>query len=162
MIRKIMPLFYITIPIILLDQLSKMIVEKKIELYHRIPVIKGVLDISHVTNDGAAFGIIRGRNWLFVIITFVAIGFVIFYFKRFQESSWMRVSLGFLLGGAIGNLIDRIRNGYVTDFINFNFWPTFNVADIAVSIGAFLLMFYMLRYHENGKAGNVESRKTGI
>lgn len=146
--NKIASLFYISIPVILLDQTLKKIVEKYITPGVRINVINGVLYISHVRNDGAAFGILKGRNWLFVIITLVAIGFIFFYYKRFQEIHRMRISLGFLLGGAIGNLIDRIRIGHVTDFIDFRFWPAFNVADIAVSTGAVMLVIYMLIFRE--------------
>lgn len=146
--KKIAPFIYISIPVILIDQITKRIIEKNIAQGFRINVIKGILDISHVTNDGAAFGILRGWNWGFVIIALVAIGFIFFYYKRFQEDTWMRVSLGFLLGGAIGNLIDRVRIGHVTDFIDFRFWPAFNLADLSVSIGAFILIIYMLIYRE--------------
>jgi len=146
--KNIFKLFYISIPVIIIDQLTKRIVEKNIFLGGRVNIIKGILDISHVSNNGAAFGILRGWNWIFIIITLIAIGFVFFYYRRFQESNWMRTSLGFLLGGAIGNLIDRIRIGHVTDFVDFRFWPSFNVADISVSIGAVMLLIYMLRYNE--------------
>lgn len=149
--KKIAPFIYISIPVIIIDQILKIIVERNIPRGFRIKVIEGFLNISHVTNDGAAFGILRGWNWGFVIIAIIAIIFIIFYYKRFQESFWMRISLGFLLGGAIGNLIDRIRLGHVTDFIDFRFWPAFNVADISVSIGAVMLIIYMFKYSEEAE-----------
>lgn len=148
--RKIAPLIYISIPVILIDQVLKRIVEKNIAIGFRKSIINGVLNISHITNDGIAFGILRGKEWNLglIIIVLVAIGFIFFYYKRFQESMWMRISLGFLLGGAIGNLVDRIRIGHVVDFIDFRFWPAFNVADVSVSVGAVMLVVYMLLYSE--------------
>jgi signal peptidase II len=108
-------------------------------------VIKGLFDINYVTNDGAAFGLFRGWNPIFIMVTFIAIVFIFVYHRQFKDDLWMRIALGFLLGGAVGNLIDRIRINQVIDFINFRWWPSFNVADISVCIGAGMLLVKLIR-----------------
>jgi len=154
-LKNLQPLLLVAIPVLLIDQISKIAVQSSLALRQSRQLIPGILNISHVTNDGAAFGILRGRNWMFVLITLVAIGFIFVYYKNFKDSSWMKVSLGFLLGGALGNFIDRIRIQQVIDFIEFRIdaigfrWPTFNVADIAVCIGAVMLLTHMFRSRKN-------------
>ncbi len=151
-LQEIRPLMLVAIPIILIDQAIKLIIQNTIELYHEQVIIPGVLRIGHYTNTGAAFGLMKGRNWLFVFIISIAIGFIILYYRHFRYNLWMKLSLGFLLGGAFGNLIDRIRVQHVIDFvsfrwwlIHFRWWPWFNVADAAVCIGAAMLLVHILR-----------------
>ena len=99
----------------------------------------------------AAFGILSDQRTLLIIVTIAALIFIIIYSFRFSNSRWMQISLGFLMGGAIGNFIDRIRLGGVVDFLQFGiesknlYWPTFNVADMSVSIGAGMLIVYLFR-----------------
>jgi len=150
-LKNLHPLLLVAIPVLLIDQISKIAVQSSLALRQSRQLIPGILNISHVTNDGAAFGILRGRNWMFVVITLFAIGFIFVYYKNFKDNTWMKVSLGFLLGGALGNFIDRIRIQRVIDFIEFRIdaigfrWPTFNVADIAVCIGAAMLLAHIFR-----------------
>jgi signal peptidase II len=129
------------------DQLTKWLIQQNIPLHGQHVIIKGIFNLRHDTNDGAAFGLMRGQNLLLIIISLLAIGFIFFYYKRFRESLWMKIALGFLLGGALGNFIDRIRLGEVTDFLQFRlpgfWWPTFNAADVAVCIGAGMLMVHL-------------------
>lgn len=131
--------------IIALDQFTKFLVRSRMNLGSSIVVIKGLLDISYVTNDGAAFGLFRGWNPIFIMVTFIAIVFIFVYYRQFKDDLWMRIALGFLLGGAVGNLIDRIHIKQVIDFINFRWWPSFNVADISVCIGAGMLLIRIIR-----------------
>lgn len=128
-----------------LDQFTKFLVQSRMNFGSSIVVIKGLLDISYVTNDGAAFGLFRGWNPIFIMVTFIAIVFIFVYYRQFKDDLWMRIALGFLLGGAVGNLIDRIRINQVIDFINFRWWPSFNVADISVCIGAGMLLIRIIR-----------------
>lgn len=131
--------------IVALDQFTKFLVQSRMNFGSSIVVIKGLLDISYVTNDGAAFGLFRGWNPIFIMVTFIAIVFIFVYYRQFKDDLWMRIALGFLLGGAVGNLIDRIRINQVIDFINFRWWPSFNVADISVCIGAGMLLIRIIR-----------------
>ena len=116
-----------------------------------IPIIPGFFNLRHDRNTGAAFGVLAGHRFLLIVITILALVFIFAYYLRFRESRWMQVSLGFLLGGAIGNFIDRLYLGEVIDFLQFGiasqglFWPTFNVADISVCIGAGMLIVYLFR-----------------
>ena len=135
---------------IILDQLTKIIVRRVIATRGPIEVIKGWFNITYAENTGMAFGIFRGWNPAFIIISIAAIGFIFVYYSKFRASKWMMVSLGLLLGGAMGNLIDRIAFGHVTDFaqlrwwfIRLRWWPSFNVADSCVVIGAAILILEM-------------------
>ena len=137
---------------VLLDQLTKAIVRRFVPVGSTIKVVNSFFSISHLGNTGAAFGLFRGRNTIFIIISFVAIGFIFAYYRQFRANTWMKMALGLLLGGALGNLIDRLIFQSVTDFIrvrwwflHLRWWPAFNVADASVCIGAALLIVGMLK-----------------
>jgi signal peptidase II len=113
----------------------------------------GIFRIIHVQNTGAAFGIFKGNSLALIItasIGIIIILLMVFLVRRrwsFLDSMWVRVGIGLVMGGTIGNnLIDRIRLGYVTDFIDFKFWPAFNVADSAVTVGV-IIIAYRLIFH---------------
>ena len=153
-LKNISSLLLTAFPVVLIDQISKLMVQGSIELHGRpVPVIKGLLNIVHWRNDGAAFGILKGMNSVFIVIIIIAIGFIFLYYKSFRYNLWMKISLGFLLGGALGNLIDRIRTGYVIDFIrvgiNSYWWPAFNLADASVCVGAVMLLAHMFHRRKN-------------
>lgn len=129
-----------------------------------ITIIENVLYITSHRNSGAAWGILQGQMWLFYVITLIVIGAVIFYMQKAAKGNGLlRVSLAFILGGAIGNFIDRVFRQEVVDFIHtyifgYNF-PVFNIADSSLVIGVILLMIQMLlddrkskekSYGENG------------
>ena len=148
--------YFMVILICFLDQLSKFCVEKSVLQGSSIPVIKNFFHITLVHNTGAAFGMFRERPYLFIVIAVLAI-ILIGYFLT-QRSREMRVSeklaLCFILGGTSGNLIDRVRCGYVIDFIDFRIWPVFNLADSFITIGAVMLglsIFATLRRSARGK-----------
>ena len=149
-LRSLIPLFSVTVPVLVLDQVTKWLIQKNIELHDRRVIIQNIFNIRHDTNNGAAFGLMSGQNLSLIIVTIVAIGFIFVYYRHFQGNLWMKVALGFLLGGALGNFVDRIRLGEVIDFLQFRlpgfWWPTFNVADVAVCIGAGMLMVHLLRH----------------
>ncbi len=159
------PMLVVALVGVFLDQLTKYIVRGTIPLNRSIKVIKDYFYMDHVKNTGAAFGMFRGQNRIFIIISLAAICFIIFiYYRQFKESTWMKISLGLLLGGALGNLIDRALSGSVTDFIRvriwflrWRWWPSFNVADALVCVGAGMLVLGMLKRAQ--KTGGLEGQK---
>ncbi|MER2600187.1 MAG: signal peptidase II [Caldilineales bacterium] len=138
--------------IVLLDQISKRWIERNLPLYDSIvPVesLRNFFTLTHFTNTGASFGLLRDQNILFVLIGVVVLLSVIIYSRYLpHEMLRVQVALGLQMGGAFGNMIDRVRQGHVTDFIYFHFWPAFNVADMAIVGGVILLAFVLLTYKE--------------
>jgi signal peptidase II len=132
-------IFIIVILILSLDQFTKFLVNNKLSLYQTIPVIKEVFYISLVHNRGAAFGLFKNQAYLFILTALFAIILIYFSLKESRKVSLYSASLGFILAGTIGNLIDRLRFGYVIDFLDFRIWPVFNIADSAITIGAIVL-----------------------
>jgi signal peptidase II len=144
-------LFYyiITIFIIALDQLTKWLVVKNMEFGESIPIIKDVFYITSHRNEGAAWGILQGQMWLFYVITLIVVIGIIYYLQKYaKDKVLLGVSLGFMLGGAIGNFIDRLFRKQVVDFIHtyiFGYdFPIFNIADSSLTIGVVLLIIHML------------------
>ncbi len=150
-LKKILPLVIIAVPTLLLDIITKWLVRMHIPQGRGYSIIPGFFNLRHDRNTGAAFGIFSDQRTLLIIITIAALIFIFIYSFRFQNSRWMQTSLGFLLGGAVGNFIDRVYLGSVVDFLQFGiesknlFWPTFNVADVSVCIGAGMLIVYLFR-----------------
>lgn len=135
--------------IIVIDQISKWLIVKNMELGENITVIENFLYITSHRNRGAAWGILQGQMWFFYIITAVVIIGMIYYIQKYtKENKVMGIALGLMLGGAIGNFIDRLFRKEVVDFINtyiFSYdFPIFNVADSALCVGVALLFIQML------------------
>lgn len=132
---------------IILDQLSKAVIVREIgpdAARHAIDILPG-LRFVFVRNTGSAFGLFQGQGSILTVLTFVALGFLaIFFYRNARRDPLIALALGLQIGGAIGNLIDRIRYGYVVDFIRVPNWPTFNVADSAITIGTVLLVYALL------------------
>ena len=150
-IRSFLPLILVAAPSFAIDQLTKWLVEQNIRRGSWRVIVDGVFNLRHDRNSGAAFGIMPGQNLLLIIVTIVAVGFIFFYYRQFQTNMWMKIALGFLLGGALGNFADRLRLGEVVDFLQIGiqnaglWWPTFNVADISICTGAGMLIVHLLR-----------------
>ncbi|MBA2265594.1 MAG: signal peptidase II [Chloroflexi bacterium] len=130
------------------DQVTKALVVANVALGDRHDVIGDLAQLWHVRNDGAAFSILPGATWLFVPVTLVAIGMVVYFHRTLVgRGPWVQVVLGAILAGALGNLTDRLRLGYVIDFVSLGFgdtrFPTFNVADSAVVLGIGALVAYL-------------------
>jgi signal peptidase II len=100
--------------------------------------------LSFVKNTGSAFGLFQGYNLFFIFFTIILLSLFAYYYKKIPEDRVVMVSFGLVLGGAMGNLFDRIFFGYVTDFLAFTFWPAFNIADAAICTGAVILAVYLL------------------
>lgn len=148
--------------IILLDQLSKMAVEAALPLYRSwtpIPSIASFFRISHVSNRGTAFGLFPEGSPLFAwAAVIVSIIILIYNYRLVQAPISLRVALGLQLGGALGNFIDRMRIGHVTDFLDFGPWPVFNVADTSVVAGALLLAWIF--WQEDKKQRDAAAART--
>ncbi|WP_243387006.1 signal peptidase II [Bacillus kexueae] len=142
--------------VILLDQWTKWLVVKYMELGESIPIVEGFFYLTSHRNRGAAWGILQGQMWFFYIITSVVIVGIIYYIQKYgKKERLMGIALGFMLGGAIGNFIDRLFRKEVVDFINtfiFTYdFPIFNIADSALTIGVILLFIYMLFFEGKQK-----------
>ena len=136
---------FIAVAILILDQLTKIYVVWGMELSQSIPVIKNVLHITYVQNRGMAFGLFANNRMLFMIPTVVLIAVIVLAIVKLKgKNKVLDTSLGLVLGGGVGNMIDRVARGYVVDFVDFcafDFWQwVFNVADAAVVVGAFLFI----------------------
>lgn len=138
------------------DQISKYIIISNMSLGESIPVIRPVFYITYILNPGAAFGMLANRTTFFIIISLlVIIGVIVGYRYLPKERAWTRVATALVVGGALGNLIDRIRLGKVIDFLDFRVWPVFNLADTAIVTGALLLILEVWR------TGNDEAKRVG-
>lgn len=142
--------------LIALDQWTKWLVVKNMEIGESIPIIENFLYITSHRNRGAAWGILQGQMWFFYIITVIVIIGIVYYMGKYAKGKWLLgVSLSLMLGGAIGNFIDRVFRKEVVDFINtyiFSYdFPIFNVADSALVVGVGLLMIVMFREEREAK-----------
>ncbi len=135
--------------ILLADLLTKKYAWEYLDAYgYKDDIVPGLFNLVMVRNEGAGFGIFQGKTVALTVVTFiVVIALAIYLIFALKESEWLRVSLVFIIGGGIGNIVDRIALGYVRDFIQFAFWedfPSFNVADSFVTIGAFMLIIVLI------------------
>lgn len=142
--------YLIALFVILLDQVTKWLIVSKMNFGDSITIINNVLYITSHRNRGAAWGILQGQMWLFYVITIVVILAIIYYLQKSAKGNWLLgVSLALMLGGAIGNFLDRAIRKEVVDFIHmfiFGYnYPVFNIADSSLCIGVILLMISMLR-----------------
>lgn len=139
--------------ILLADQASKHLVTTRLgegQSWNVTPWLAPILHITYVTNTGAAFGLFPNWGQFFVFVAVIVIVVLVLYYLHLSDGQWLvRLALGLQLGGAIGNLIDRLRWGFVVDFVDLNFWPlhnwpVFNVADSSIVVGVSLLTLVML------------------
>ena len=140
--------------VIVLDQITKQLVLNKMPLYDCIVVIPGFFNLTHVHNPGGAFGLLAQnsavwRHWLFLGAGFFALGIILYFYHNTPKTlPWLAGALAMIFGGAIGNMIDRIRFGEVVDFLDFYIasyhYPTFNVADSAVTVGIGIFILHIL------------------
>jgi signal peptidase II len=141
--------------ILVLDQLSKIIVDRTMPLNHSIPIIENLFNLTYIRNTGAAFGIFAGSHEAFripflIMVSLLAIGFIFVMLRRLPDKELgLITALAFILGGAMGNLIDRIFYGEVIDFLDFYWsryhWPAFNLADSFITVGVLITVYYLIR-----------------
>lgn len=140
----------ICVVIIIVDQVSKYWAYHNLQGSNPIQVFGEWLQFEYVENRGAAFGMLQGQMWLFYIVTIFVVGLLLYFlFKYFKDSLYMNITLGLILGGAIGNFIDRLFRGFVVDFIKVDFiksynFPVFNLADVAITLGALLFLVFLI------------------
>lgn len=129
-----------------------MLVVRLMTLGESIPVIKDVFHLTYLHNPGGAFGILAYRTWFFILVALVVALLILGFLRHFQPgNNWLTAALALQLGGTMGNLLDRVRQGYVIDFLDFRFWPVFNLADTSIVVGVFLLLWQLNRnYREKG------------
>ena len=162
-----MAVILIAVLVVILDQVTKLIVNANMELHQSFNVVPGVLNFTYIRNDGAAWGMFDDKRWIFLIMSTVAIAVIIFILAKYRDSHiMMKIPLALILGGGIGNMIDRLFyteefldgacklfgegyrafDGVVIDFIEAAFidFPVFNIADCAVTVGTALLFVYVI------------------
>lgn len=131
--------------ILLLDRLSKIWIMNNIDLGTNLVLINGILNISYLHNRGAAFGIMQGQAWLFLALAAMVIVAAVYYNHQYHPQRWIQYALALIVGGSLGNLIDRLLYRSVVDFISIGWFPVFNVADMAIVCGGILFMLYILK-----------------
>ncbi len=137
--------------VVTLDQLSKYFFSQLLPLNKSIPILKNCFHITLIHNTGIAFGMLKDSSRLILIVTVIGLGLIMYSLRKdlsvlgrgvnSQSLRMRKTAAGFIIGGAIGNMIDRLRLGYVIDFLDFRVWPVFNLADSFITIGAVILFW---------------------
>jgi signal peptidase II len=136
--------------VVLLDQGTKALVTGALREQPALSLLGGLVYLVYARNSGAAFSLVPSGGTLFAVAAAVACAAILALYPRVRARAWdVRIALGLILGGAAGNLLDRVRLGYVVDFIDLRWWPVFNVADSAIVIGALLLAIHSLQTREH-------------
>jgi len=141
----------LTVAVFAVDQGLKWYVEDIMRIGQSIEVVPGILSITHIKNDGGAFGLLAGRGVILLAGSAVAVTVVIWMLFAGPPSRVTAVACGAILGGAAGNLLDRLQSGAVTDYVHFSFWYIFNAADAAIVVGVALLLLSSLRRTDDAK-----------
>ena len=135
--------------VFLLDQFTKYVVRESLPYRYSFPD-QGFLRFTHTHNTGSAFGILQGQNFPLIFVAIIGIMvLLIIYFTQPKPNKWLSVSIGLQIGGAIGNLCDRLHQGWVTDFLDVGPWPVFNIADSSIVVGLILLCWLFMRASPN-------------
>jgi signal peptidase II len=147
-IKPLLVLIATAAVVFLADQLTKALVVANVAASEQIELLGGVVQIWNVRNRGAAFSLFQGEIALFLVVTVLALAMIVYFHRSLRDRSlWLQALLGVILGGTLGNLVDRLRQGYVTDFVSVGIgdlrWPTFNVADSSIVVGIGLLVLYL-------------------
>jgi signal peptidase II len=161
-LRSRLPYLVLVFLILVCDRVSKSAIASRFELGQPVPIIDGTFNITYVQNTGVAFGILSALSspvkvlLLCVVAGIAAVVVIIYSLRNEPRNRLLQGALALVLAGALGNLYDRIRYGYVIDFLEFHargyFWPSFNVADTSISIGVMLLVWEMFRNEAPGRA----------
>lgn len=158
------PVFYfVALSVLALDQITKYVIRESMFRGQSIDVLGSFFSLTYVQNNGAAFGLELGGRWSFIAVTILVAAFILFYYARSERTRTARWALALILGGALGNLVDRVWIGAVVDFLHFSLgsfsYPIFNVADIGVSVGVGLLAIHLFRKdHSEGEDHDGEPR----
>lgn len=156
----------VTLITVIIDQLVKrevMVVLRPGQSWAPIPALERWFSFTYVTNTGAAFGLFPSHGYVFMVVAaVVAVAIAIYYWHMPAGQVLIKLSLGLQLGGAMGNLVDRLLYGHVVDFIDFKFWPVFNLADTSIVVGVALLAYALLKDSEDERAAIVQGSKNAL
>jgi signal peptidase II len=134
---------------LVIDRVSKWVVVDSLRLgesWNPVAALERWVSLTYVTNTGAAFGLFPDHGTLFMIIAVVVVAVTVFYYRYLPGDRWLvHTGLGLQLGGALGNLLDRLRYGHVIDFVDFKVWPVFNLADTAIVVAVTILAWHLWR-----------------
>jgi len=149
-----MNLKYIWLPftvVVLLDRITKLLVLNNMNVGESIAVIQGFFHLTYILNPGAAFGILAGQRWFFVVVAVVVLGLIVYFQNKLPaEQKLLRVCMGMIAVGAIGNLLDRLFISKVIDFLDFKIWPyIFNVADSMIVVGGILMVILVYKMEKS-------------
>ena len=145
-----MTIMFTFLVVLAVDQFTKYLVVNHFLVGESVPILENIIHFTYVRNQGAAFGIMQGQQFIFIIATVAILVAIVIFYKELPLHNFMnRFALGLVLGGAIGNLIDRVRLGYVIDFIDFRIWPVFNIADSSVIIAVTIFSYWLLVIDNN-------------
>jgi signal peptidase II len=137
-------LFAVAFAAIAADQLTKAIVTSRLGLFDEVHVV-GPLSIHHVQNSGIAFGLFASATPVVILLTSAAVAWMLYFFARSgSRHPVLPIALGLVIGGSVSNLVDRVRLGHVTDFLDFKFWPAFNLADTFIVVGVAILLLTLV------------------
>jgi len=146
--RRIVQLMFFSVvstAVFMLDRITKNMAASRLDIGQSVEVVPNIFNITLIFNKGAAFGLFKNLTALFALFSAAVIIFIIFYiWKNTGTGIAVLAGFGLILGGAAGNLVDRVRLGYVIDFLDFKVWPVFNIADSSITIGTALLAAMML------------------
>ncbi|MGZ8563526.1 MAG: signal peptidase II [Candidatus Limnocylindria bacterium] len=135
--------------ILVADQVSKGLVVAHVAVGERVNIIGDLVQVWHAQNRGASFSLLQGASILFLVVSVLSVGMVAYFHRSLRDRGWwVHLVLGVVLGGTLGNFVDRLRQGYVTDWLSIGIgdlrWPTFNVADSSLVVGIGVLVLYLL------------------
>lgn len=144
-----MVIIIIALLVCIVDRITKLYIVEHLAEGLSIPIVPNVFHITHILNRGAAFGILDGQRWFFIVVVLILIGLIYIYRKKISQLPLLvRIGIGLLVGGALGNGYDRFLHGAVIDFFDFRIWPIFNVADICICLGVTIIIIYLWRGKE--------------
>ena len=143
--RRVVPILLLAVVVVILDQISKLYVQTHMEIGMSIPVLQDIFHITYILNPGAAFGLFEHQTVFFVIIAAGMVAGAIYFYPQIPKKyTLLRFGTGLMVGGALGNVVDRIKTGYVVDFFDFRIWPIFNIADVGIVCGVGCIIFTIL------------------
>ena len=141
-----MYLIIVVFVVVMLDQITKYMIVRNMTEGMSIPIIDQVFHLTFVLNPGAAFGMLEHNREFFIIMAIAVLMFVVYMRKKIlEEPLTVQIGIALFVGGALGNLIDRMKTGLVVDFFDFRIWPVFNIADIAICLGVGVMIWSIIR-----------------
>lgn len=155
-IENNLALALVSVTIIIVERLVKFYVTENLRIGEAVPVLGSVLSITRSENVGAGFGVLPGQRWIFVAAATIVFLLIIYFYSQIIYDRFLVFASAFILGGTVGNMMDRLFFGRVIDYIGLSFWPTFNLSDVSLTTGVILLLFYMYYW----KGGEKERKAT--